>query len=57
VLREFLDAGFEPRWIVYESMHNAEPFNETKPFVESKGYRYVRRIGWNHVFELRDLFA
>lgn len=56
VLREFLDAGFRPRWILYEAMHNAEPWETTRAYVASLGWRYVRRIGWNHVFEMEGLF-
>lgn len=56
VLREFLDGGFRPRWILYESMHNSEPWETTKAYVASLGWRYVRKIGWNHVFEMEGLF-
>ena len=56
VLREFLDAGFRPRWILYESMHNSEPWETTRAYVSSLGWRYLRRIGWNHVFEMEGLF-
>ena len=51
VLREWLDAGFEPRWILYESMHNEEPFEETRRRVEARGYAYRGKIGWNRAFE------
>ena len=56
VLREILNAGFVPRWILYEAMHNAEPFSVTKAYVEQLGWRYVRKIGWNHVFEREGMF-
>ena len=47
----WLDAGFEPRWILYESMHNEEPFEETRRRVEARGYAYRGKIGWNRAFE------
>jgi hypothetical protein len=56
VLREILNAGFVPRWILYEAMHNAEPFSVTKAYVEQLGWRYVRKIGWNQVFEREGMF-
>ena len=56
VLREILDARFTPTWILYEAMHNAENVSETASYVETMGYRYVRKIGWNYLFEVRGLF-
>ena len=57
VLREWIVAGHKPRWILYESMHNPTPFDVTKEWLEGKGWRYVRKIGWNHAFELEELSA
>ena len=57
VLREWIVAGHKPRWILYESMHNPTPFDVTKEWLEGKGGRDVRKIGWNHAFELEELSA
>ena len=57
VLREWINAGHRPRWILYESMHNPTPFDVTREWLAGKGWRYVRKIGWNHAFELEELRA
>jgi len=57
VLREWIVAGHRPRWILYESMHNPTPFDVTREWLAGKGWRYVRKIGWNHAFELEELSA
>ena len=57
VLREWINAGHRPRWILYESMHNPTPFDVTREWLAGKGWRYVRKIGWNHAFELEELSA
>lgn len=57
VLREWIEAGHRPRWILYESMHNKTPFDVTREWLAGKGWRYVRKIGWNHAFELEELSA
>ena len=54
VLREWLEGGFRPQWILYEDMHNAEPFRTTRRWVEALGWRYAGKIGWNRVFEWID---
>ena len=54
VLREWLEGGFRPQWILYEDMHNAEPFRTTRQWVEALGWRYAGKIGWNRVFERID---
>lgn len=57
VLREWIEGGYRPRWILYESMHNPTPLGAMKTWLGSKGWRYVRKIGWNHAFELEELSA
>lgn len=42
---------------MYESMHNPTPLGAMKTWLGSKGWRYVRKIGWNHAFELEELSA
>ena len=54
MLREWLEGGFRPQWILYEDMHNTEPFRTTRRWVEALGWRYAGKIGWNRVFEWID---
>lgn len=51
VLHDFLDEGFRPEFIIYEPLHNSEPWHVTKEFLERLGYRWVQRRGWNHLLE------
>ena len=54
VLREWLEGGFRPQWILYEDMHNAEPFRTTRRWVEALGWRYAGRSDGDRVFEWID---
>ena len=47
--------GFRPEFVVYEAMHNKERWEETQAYLEKHGYRYMRRIQWNHMLEWRGI--
>jgi hypothetical protein len=35
-------------------MHNRERIEVTREWMRGRGYRYMTKLGWNHVFELED---
>ena len=39
------------RRVVYESMHNSERIEATAEYMRGAGYRYMKKLGWNHMFE------
>ena len=51
VLHAWIDGGYRPEMIVYESMHNIESFEDTKSYLEKHEYRFLKTLGFNHMFE------
>lgn len=51
VLHAWIDGGYKPEIIVYESMHNIESFEDTKSYLEKHEYRFLKTLGFNHMFE------
>jgi hypothetical protein len=51
VLYAWMKAGYRPEYIVYESMHNEDPFWKTRKILEEYNYRFMKTIGFNRMFE------
>ncbi|KAL8564401.1 hypothetical protein ACOMHN_057423 [Nucella lapillus] len=51
ILHQWVDAGFEPAYIVYEALHNKESVKDTTVYLQRKGYHFMIRLGWNYIFE------
>ena len=49
VLHAWIDGGYRPEMIVYEKMHNVERFDVTKAYLEGYGYKYLIKLGFNHI--------
>ena len=51
VLHDFLDNGYRPEFIIYEPMHNSEPWEVTLQYLEGLKYKWLQKRGWNHILE------
>ena len=47
VLQAWLNSSYDPEYIVYEPMHSGKMHQALR----WHGYRYVRRLGWNQIWE------
>ncbi|GAB1608416.1 uncharacterized protein LOC115213411 [Argonauta hians] len=55
ILLQFIKQGFRPAYIVYEALHNKEPISHTAMYLNKNGYTFLKRRGWNYIFEYRFL--
>ena len=53
IIHKFIDKGFKPAYIIYESLHNKERLEKTINYLSSHNYKYLTQRGWNSLFELQ----
>ncbi len=44
--------GFQPAYVIFETMFNSESAEKSIQYMKRHGYRYLTKRGWNHIFEL-----
>ncbi|XP_064612681.1 uncharacterized protein LOC135476555 [Liolophura sinensis] len=53
ILHQWINLNFRPAYIIYEQLHNSEPFEVMLEYLENVGYACISKRGWNYIFEYK----